>query len=491
MLVILAVANLLPGRSTAKATGQPLLTSLFPLQLGWIVDLGPGPVAKPAHDDVHAYVPLRDGTLTAVRLSDGMVTWTVEQPTRFSVATGAGIVIVADATSLVALRASDAQVLWKVDMGSPVSAAPLWDTGWLVVMLENGEVVALRGIDGHELWRLPLHGALLGQPSIGGTELFVPVDDGRVVAVDLQTGNRLWERTLGGSPQEILPLDAVFVGATDNYFYRLSRRNGSVDWRWRTGGDIVGTPAFDEDRVFFVSLDNILRSLDRGSGVQRWRQPLDGRPSSGPILIDDVLLVSGVSPILRTFDAATGRPANRLQAPGELAAPPVLLAATTDVGLKLVLTIADGRLVAMRPAFGPPQFSLNFPPPPLLPGPRQLALVDVLPFQPVAGPDATDPAQSGVLSVEPATERDLAEIPQPATQSFTVQVAALRNAAAAEALAARLVDNGYEAYVDIPSLPDGLYRVKVGRGLSRLRADEIAARLVQEERLDTYLIQVP
>ena len=491
VLVILAVVTLPLERSTAIAAGPPLSTSLFPLQLEWMLDLGSAPVAKPVHDDVHAYIPLQGGTLTAVRLSDGKVIWSIEQPTRFSAATGAGIVVVADATALVALRANDAQILWRVDTGSPVSAAPLWNSGWLVVMLESGEVVALRGVDGHEFWRLPLHGALHVQPSVGGTELFVPVDDGRIVALDLQTGTRLWERTLGGSPQEILPLDAIFVGATDNYLYRLSRRNGSVDWRWRTGGDIVGIPAVDQDRVFFLSLDNILRSLDRGSGVQRWRQPLAGRPTSGPLLVGDVLLVSGVAPLLRAFDPATGRPANRLHAPGELAAPPLLQAATADVGLKLVLTIADGRLAAMRPAFGPPQFSLGFPPPPLLPGPRQLPLADVPPFQAATSPDTSDPAQPDVLTVEPAADRDLAELPQPAVQDFTVQVAALRSATAAEVLADRLVENGFDAYADDSSGTDGLYQVRVGRGLSRLKADEIAGRLAQEERLDTYLIQVP
>ena len=488
---ILMVTILQPSRSTANATGQPPVPSLFPLQLEWMVDLGLAPVAKPVLDEDHAYVPLRDSTLTAVRLSDGKVIWSVEQPTQFSAAAGAGIVVIANATALVARRARDAQILWNVDMGSPVSAAPVWNTGWLVAVLESGEVVALRGVDGHEFWRVPLNGTLRVQPTVGGTELFVPVDDGRVVAIDLHTGDRLWERTLGGSPQEILPLDAVFVGATDNYLYRLSRRSGSVDWRWRTGGDIVGAAVVDEDHVFFVSLDNILRSLDRGNGVQRWRQPLAGRPTSGPILVGDVLLVSGVAPIIRAFDPETGRPANQLQAPGELAAPPLLLAPTADVGLRLALTIADGRLGTMRPAFGPPQFSLDFPPPPLLPGPPQLTLADVLPLQPFTVPGAAEPAQVDALPVETTTARGATEPSQPAAQGFAIQVAALRNATAAAALAQQLVNNGYEAYVDDSSAPDGLYRVRVGRGLSRPRADEIAARLVQEESLDTYLIQVP
>ena len=45
----------------------------FPLQAAWTTDLGQSPAAAPGYDDLQAYVPLRDGTLTAVRLSDGSV----------------------------------------------------------------------------------------------------------------------------------------------------------------------------------------------------------------------------------------------------------------------------------------------------------------------------------------------------------------------------------------------------------------------------------
>ncbi len=370
------------GSGLAGVHGAP--APIFPLEPAWTVDLGQPPAAAPGYDDIHAYVPLRDGTLAAIRLVDGETAWTRARRTGFSPAAAGGSVIVADGATLVALRAADAQPLWTREFAAPISAAPHRAAGWLLVSLATGEVAALRAADGHELWRRSLGGPLRVPPAVGGRRLFVPIDDGRLVTLDLTAGTLLWERTLRGSPREVLPLDAVFVGATDNHLYRLSPEDGSLDWRWRAGGDIVGLPAVDESRLFFTSLDNILWALDRNSGVQQWRRPLPGRPGTGPVIVGRALFVSGVSAEVRAFDRENGRPAGILSAADELGAPPNFAASLAGSGLRAVLLIADGRLVGMRPATGPAPFPLDFPPPPLLPVPALLVPADVLPFEPPA-----------------------------------------------------------------------------------------------------------
>ena len=141
--------------------------------------------------------------------------------------------------------------------------------------------------------------------------LFIPLEDGRVLSLDLNSGEHLWEQKLGGSPARILALDDLFVGSTNNFFYCLSQKDGSVKWRWRTGADIIGPAVVDEHRVYFLSLDNVLRALDRRSGVQRWTRPMDMRAAAGPRPAGDTLLVSGVSPEIRSYRMIDGgaRPA--------------------------------------------------------------------------------------------------------------------------------------------------------------------------------------
>ena len=167
------------------------------------------------------------------------------------------------------------------------------DTGWLIAAVDNGDLVALRGTDGREIWRRQLGGNIRIHPSIAGQRLFVPMADGRILGLDLTSGEQLWARALGGSPTRILALDDLFVGSTDNFFYSLSPKHGAVNWRWRTGADIIGRPVADEDRVYFLSLDHVLRALDRRSGVQRWTQAVPIRPMTGPRPAWDTLIISG------------------------------------------------------------------------------------------------------------------------------------------------------------------------------------------------------
>ena len=173
--------------------------TLFPLQEHWATDLRQSALFPPVYDKKQAYVALRDGTLTAVSLLDGSITWSAERATRVSPAVGDGLVVVAYEGMLLALRTTDGAVMWRTNLGAAVSAPLLWKGGWLVAALQNGNIVTLRGADGLELWRHPVLGQLDVSPSIGGRELFLPVRDGRVLAFDLETGKLLWERLLGGA----------------------------------------------------------------------------------------------------------------------------------------------------------------------------------------------------------------------------------------------------------------------------------------------------
>ncbi len=385
-----------PSAAGGRPAGgpQPAVTPFFPLEIGWTAEL-PAPAAtQPGFDDEHAYVPLRDGTLAAIRLHDGGIAWKVEQATALPPAADGGTVVVAEGAAVTALQAATGARVWSFDLGAAVSTAPLRAAGWLIVGLEGGDLVALEAANGREVWRRALGGPLRIPPTFGGSRLFVPIDDGRLAALDLLTGGLLWEQPLTGHPRRVLPLDAVFVGTTGNYLYRLSLSSGRVDWRWRTGGDVVGAPVVDEERIYFASLDNMLWALDRDSGVQRWRQVLTRRPQAVPGLLGRLLLVSGVSEEVRTFDRETGEPSNALTAPAELGAPPYVGPSLTSAGLRMVVLAADGRLIGMRRPAPPPTVSLAEPPPPLRPAPYGVLPSRPIEIAPLTAAPAAPPGQA-------------------------------------------------------------------------------------------------
>ena len=474
MTCVLAV---LCGATVAGNDDTPRGPSrIFPLEVAWSTDLGGGPNHEAAYEPTRAYVALRDGSLVAVDLERGDILWSVAQPTDHPPVIGDGLVIVARDREVVGLRAGDARALWTLDIGSAVSAPPLWTSGWLVLGLASGDVVVIRGFDGHELWRRPLGGTLLMRPAIAGGRLYVPVEEGRIVVFELADGSQVWERALGGSPRDLLPLDALFVGSTDNYLYRLSIDDGAVDWQMRTGGDVIGAPSVDAERVYFLALDNIVRALDRTSGVQQWRQPLTGRPTAGPALVGDLLVVAGLSPEVLMIDAATGRPGGRYEVDGELGAQPYVLPGLPAVGTRMVVITGDGRVVGLARGAGPDRLTLAFPPAPLLPQPALLTLADLIVVD--APPLAWVPPV--VIGIRATRAR-----------GRSVQLGAFRDSAGAEALAHRLIDAGFEAYVVEPpdDEPTGLHMVRVGDNLGRLAAEQLADRLEREELLETLIVE--
>jgi tetratricopeptide (TPR) repeat protein len=66
-----------------------------------------------------------------------------------------------------------------------------------------------------------------------------------------------------------------------------------------------------------------------------------------------------------------------------------------------------------------------------------------------------------------------------AVRAYTVQVAALRDEAAAQRLARDLLAQGYDAWVLNATPGDPLYRVRVGRGLIEAEAQDLVARLTR------------
>ncbi len=472
--VIVAVVWLLlvvvsPALAQDAAIGP---SPVLPVDVAWELDLEQGLTHAPGFDDTRVYIPLRDGTLLALLLRTGQHVWARHRPVDQAPVAGDGLLVLSAGQQLIGIRAGDGRLLWTHRLDAPITAPLLWTGGWLIVALEDGALVVFRGVDGVEMWRRDLGSTVAVRPTIAGGRVYASLSDGRVTVHELSTGVLAWERQLTGTPQHILPLDAVFVGSTDNFFYRLSLTDGREEWYSRTGGDIIGAPAVDEERVYFASLDNILRALDRRSGVQQWRQPLDGRPSTGPIRFESALVVAGLSPTIQLFDTETGLPAGRFIAPDELAAPPHLVPPPDDEAPRMALLVTgDGDVMALTTASGPPRLDSRFPPHPLLPYPDRLALDDIAAWYTLAPPPPPPVAHA---------------------RRFTVQVAIFDSITRAEQLAQQLRDDGYPAFVltGRRTRVGRLHRVRIGRALGHGDAARLIGRLAADGPVDARILNV-
>ena len=353
------VAALLPAAAAGQfrpttpepPPGPP--STWLPVETRWTATLPAPASAPPVASGDRLFAALFDGRVAAVSLVDGSELWQVERAVVGEIAAGGGLLHAATPAGLLALDAETGAVRWETGLEPRVSAPLLLTAGWLIVALETDELLALHAGLGGTVWRQPVPGGISTRPTIAGDRLYVPLDSGGIAVLELLTGALVWERRLGGAPREILVSGDLFVGATDNFFYKLSPRDGALRWRWRAGGDIAGLPAVDEETVYFSSLDNTLWALDRSSGGQRWRELLPARPAAGPRRAEDLIMQGGLSPELSLYGPASGVVYHRLRVSAELAFAPLPVRDPLGDGLLVILVTADGELQAVGRASEP------------------------------------------------------------------------------------------------------------------------------------------
>jgi len=314
--------------------------ALLPIRTVWTLALKNPLVFAPAYDKTLAFFPIAGDRVAAYDLVTGKQQWLVSARPQTDPVAGDGLLFFVEPDALIALRTGDGGLAWQLPFAEALAVHPVWDNGWLIVATKAGSILALRATDGQLIWSRDVGSPAHALPALAEDRVYVPTGDGRVVALRVDTGAPVWEQRLGGPPGDILALpDRVYVGSEDNYFYSLATKDGRVDWRWRTGGDVIGLPVVDEHRVYFVALDNVLRALNRDSGVQQWMRALPLRPITGPTKAGSTIVVTGLAPSLRVFSLSDGAAAGEIPATPEVGAPPYVFEdAVTKLPLLLYVT---------------------------------------------------------------------------------------------------------------------------------------------------------
>ena len=337
-----------------KVDSSPL--PLLPTRNIWTLALNSQLTVPPAYDAQRVYFGLDGERLVAYEIADGSQVWLVPARPMTQPAVGDDLIFCAEPDDLVARRIGDGSIAWRQPLPGELSTPLVALSGWLIAVTGEGSIFVFRGTDGHLVWRRDIGSPAHAAPALAEGRVYIPTVDGRIVALRVESGDPVWERKLGGTANDVLVLgDRLYAGSKDNFFYCLMTKDGRIDWRWRTGGDVIGIPAVDDHHIYFVSLDNVLRSLNRISGAQQWMRPLPVRPVWGPLKVVDRLFVGGQAATLHAFDLKDGKPAGTLGAGAEVAAAPRLVSSSAPAMLPVVMVVtrdiakgAAARLVTRR-----------------------------------------------------------------------------------------------------------------------------------------------
>lgn len=280
----------------------------MPSETSWGLALNNPFTVPPAYDGINGFFSIEGDRLVAYDLIAGTQLWIIPAHPLQQPAAGAGLIFLVEPETLTARHIADGTIAWQIPFTEKLAVRPVWDNGWLVVASAGGEVGALRATDGELIWRRMITSPAHAAPALSADRVYIPTTDGRIVALRVDTGAPVWERRLGGAANEILAMDdRLYTGSLDNFFYCVMALDGRIDWKWRTGGDVIGMPIADEHYVYFVALDNILRAMNLVTGGQQWMRPLQLRPAWGPVRAGSTIVVSGqAAASLRAFNAKDG-----------------------------------------------------------------------------------------------------------------------------------------------------------------------------------------
>ncbi len=120
-----------------------------------------------------------------------------------------------------------------------------------------------------------------------------------------------WTRTLGeptftGSPV-IVADGKVFLGTNWGNLLALDRRTGQTVWRYKTGGPILATPAYDSGVVLATSMDRRLHAVAADDGRRLWTFATGEGLSTAPVVADGKVFIAGRDATVYAVDPQDGR----------------------------------------------------------------------------------------------------------------------------------------------------------------------------------------
>jgi hypothetical protein len=184
----------------------------------------------------------------------------------------------------------------------PHHAQIIASNGLIFVPTAKG-LYALNPRNGELAWRFDTEMPLGNSPTVAEDVVYVGGYDNKIHALDVHTGQHLWEFAGAKAGFDTNPLvveGKVIAGNRDGYIYAIGAHRtaqaGELIWRYKTGGPIHFSAAYQDGKLYFASNDNYAYALRAFNGDLVWKSdklPGDGFHSYWPVVYGDKVVFSG------------------------------------------------------------------------------------------------------------------------------------------------------------------------------------------------------
>ena len=355
----------------------PVPLPLLPAVQQWIATLDAAPSAGGTMDAERVYIPIESEQLVALSRTSGATLWKREIESTWPPIVIDDALYLAASDEIHALDSATGAQKWRTAfdgrMTAPLTGVRFQVSGVrdgsgvreqvsgnvLLGIFERGLVIAFSADDGRMLWTRDLGTASRFAPAIDGVRAIFALEDSRAVALRLADGRTDWEQKLEGMlTQPSFAHDRVFVGSNNNVLYALTNESGRLAWRWKTGGDVIGTSGDAKGGAYYASLDNVLRAVNRGNGNQRWIKEIPTRPVLPPQTFGDgtkyeeIVVLTGATSEIDAFAAKNGAVIGMYTPPADssLEGAPLIDPLLKPYQVAMVVITRDGRVIGLTPS---------------------------------------------------------------------------------------------------------------------------------------------
>jgi outer membrane protein assembly factor BamB len=368
LLLLAVVARGVCLGAEPKKNLPPVPLPLLPVVQEWIATLDDAPSAAGAMDAERVYIPIQPEKLVALSRTTGAKLWTRDIESAWPPVIRGDVLYVVASDEIHALDAATGMERWRVSfdakIAAPLIAAGNQDPGaggvsvdLLIATFGKGLVAAYATDDGRMVWTRELGAASRFAPAIDGMRAVFAIDDSRAVALRLMDGRVEWEQKLDGMlNQPSYARDRIFIGSNTNFLFALDNVSGRIAWKWKTGGDVIGTAADSKGGAYYASLDNVVRGVNRGNGNQRWIKEIPTRPLlppqvfGGGMKYEEIVVLTGVTSEIDAFAAKNGAPAGMYMPPSDLQGAPLIDSDLRPYQVAMVVITRDGRAIGLKPS---------------------------------------------------------------------------------------------------------------------------------------------
>ena len=167
------------------------------------------------------------------------------------------------------------------------------------------------------LWSFKTADGIKSSPVVAEGKIVFGAVNGTVYALDLK-GKLLWQFETGNSIEgpALIHNRMVYVGNLDGTLLALNLDNGKEIWRYKTDGQIMGSPNIyrkgSSASIIVGSYDYFLHCVDAKTGAFRWKYESDNFIHGAAAISGDMAIFGGCDGYLHLVDMNTGKAGSKV-----------------------------------------------------------------------------------------------------------------------------------------------------------------------------------